>query len=169
MLAGELMFHFMLTMIITAIVAMFVLWRYRVAVLKGMSFASGETLAITPQPVARAAPAPVTAGDAATLAWERATHRRAILAWLLTVAIPAPLIAVAYLSSEPLSATTLVMTSAIVVGAAVPMIAVSLGWTWKRGLLFWLALLLAGAVLDRRGFDAPAPCSRCCAHSGSVS
>jgi hypothetical protein len=147
MLAGELMFHFMLTMIITAIVALFVLWRYRVAVLKGMSFASGEILSVAPQPVARAAPAPATAGDAATLAWERATHRRAILAWLLTVAVPAPLVAVAYLSSEPLSATHLAMTSAIVVGAAVPMIAVSLGWTWKRGLLFWLELLIAGAVL----------------------
>jgi hypothetical protein len=54
---------------------------------------------------------------------------------------------VAYLSDEPLSATHLVMTSAIVVGAAVPMIAVSLGWTWKRGLLFWLGLLMAGAGL----------------------
>ena len=147
MLAGELMFHFILTMVITAIVAMFVLWRYRAAVLKGMSFASGEILAITPHPVERVASAPATTGDAATLAWERATHRRAILAWLLSVAVPAPLIGVAYMSGEPFSATTFVMTCAIIVGAAVPMIAVSLGWTWKRGVLFWLELLLAGAAL----------------------
>lgn len=147
MLAGELMFHFMLTMIITAIVALFVLWRYRTAVLKGMSYASGEALAILPQPVARAAPASAAIGYAATLAWERATHRRAIFAWLLTVAVPAPLIAWAYLAGESSSATHFVMTASIVVCAAVPMIAVSLGWTWKRGLLFWLELLTAGAVL----------------------
>jgi hypothetical protein len=147
MLAGELMFHFILTMIVTAIVAIFVLWRYRAAVLKGMSFAAGETLAITPAPVASSA-SPAAADDiTATLAWERATHRRTISAWLLTVAIPAPLIAAAYLSGEQFSATTFVMIFAIVLGAAVPMIAVSLGWTWQRGLLFWLALLSAGAVL----------------------
>ena len=117
------------------------------AVLKGMSFASGERLAIAPHSVVRTDSGPVRAGDAATLAWERATHRRAICAWLLTVAAPAPLIAVAYVSDEQISVTLIVMTSAIVLGAAVPMIAVSLGWTWKRGVLFWLALLIGGAVL----------------------
>jgi hypothetical protein len=147
MLAPDLMFHFLLTVIITAMVAMFVLWRYRVAVLKGMSFASGESLAIAPHSGVRAASDPPSAGDAAALPWERTTHRRAIGAWLLTVAVPAPLIAVAYVSGEPISATTIVMTSAIILGAAVPMIAVSLGWTWKRGVLFWLALLIGGAVL----------------------
>jgi hypothetical protein len=54
---------------------------------------------------------------------------------------------VAYLAGEQFSATTFVMISAIVVGAAVPVIAVSLGWTWTRGVLFWLTLLIAGAVL----------------------
>jgi hypothetical protein len=147
MLAGELMFHFLLTLVITAIVALFVLWRYRVAVLKGMSFASGETLSITPPLTAPGAPGPAARSDASALAWERVTHRRAICAWLLTVAVPAPLIAVAYVSEEPISATHIVMISAIIVGAAVPMIAVSLGWSWTRGVMFWLALLIAGAVL----------------------
>jgi len=147
MLAAELMFHFLLTVIITAIVAMFVLWRYRAAVLKGMSFASAESLAVAPRRTTRADLPPATGGDTTTLAWERTMHRRAICAWLLTVAVPAPLIAVAYLAGGQISATTVVMTSAIVVGAAVPMIAVSLGWTWKRGVLFWLEVLLAGALL----------------------
>ncbi|HZN24656.1 MAG TPA: hypothetical protein VFB75_10545 [Burkholderiales bacterium] len=147
MLAGELMFHFLLTVIITAIVATFVLWRYRVVVLKGMSFASGEPVAITPRAMTHAPSAPAAAGDSAALAWERAMHRRAICAWLITVAVPAPLIAVAYLSGEQISAATIVMASGVILGAAVPVIAVSLGWTWKRGLLFWLELLAAGAVL----------------------
>jgi hypothetical protein len=145
MLAGELMFHFLLTVIITALVAAFVLWRYRVAVLKGMSTAIGTDIPVGTHawrsPVASSAE-----NDAALLAWERAVHRRAIGAWLLTVAVPAPLIAIAYLSGEQISAATFVMTCAIVLGAAVPMIAVSLGWTWKRGAVFWFYLLLAGAV-----------------------
>jgi hypothetical protein len=146
MLAGELMFHFLLTVIVTAIVAMFVLWRYRAAVLKGMRAASSETLAIAPALRAPGPSATAEANVAAALAWERATHRRVIAAWLLTVAVPAPLVAAAYLAGEPFSATTFVMICAILMSAAVPMIAVSLGWTWKRGVLFWLVLLSAGAV-----------------------
>jgi hypothetical protein len=139
------MFHFLLTVIITALVATFVLWRYRVAVLKGMSTAVGENIPIGAH--ARASvPASFPGSDTATIDWERAVQRRAIGAWLLSVSVPAPLIAVAYLSGEQISAATLVMTAAIVLGAAVPMIAVSLGWTWKRGAVFWLYLLLAGAV-----------------------
>ena len=145
MLAGELMFHFLLTVIITALVATFVLWRYRVAVLKGMSAAAGESIPIAAYAKALA-PASSPGTDIAPIVWERAVHRRAIAAWLLSVAVPAPLVAIAYLTGEQMSAAAVVMTSAIVLGAAVPMIAVSLGWTWKRGAIFWLYLLLVGAA-----------------------
>jgi len=144
-LASDLMFHFLLTVIITALVATFVLWRYRVAVLQGMSSAVGENVPIGTH-ARTSVPASSSGSDAAVLAWERAVHRRAIGAWLLSVAVPAPLIAFAYLTGEQISVATLVSTSAVVLGAAVPMIAVSLGWTWKRGALFWLYLLLAGAA-----------------------
>src|SRR5690348_13138852 len=117
MLAGELMFHFLLTVIITALVATFVLWRYRVAVLKGMSAAAGESIPIGAY-ARRPTPPPSRAIDTAPIVWERAVHRRAIAAWLLSVGVPAPLVAIAYLTGEQMSAATLVMTSAIVLGAA---------------------------------------------------
>jgi hypothetical protein len=146
MLGGELIFHFTQTIIITALVAMFVLWRYRAAVLSGMSTAPGEALAIGARASSRAAMSTPTASDqAAALAWERATHRRVVAAWLLSVAAPALLIAPAYLADQQIAFHRIVMVSSVMLGVAVPMIAVSLGWTWRRGALFWMALLIAGA------------------------
>jgi hypothetical protein len=56
---GELIFHFLNTVVLTALVASVVLWRYRVDVLAGMGSSSGQALGIpavvpartvTPQP-----------------------------------------------------------------------------------------------------------------------
>ncbi len=42
--SGELIYHFLNTIILTALVAAWVLWRYRVAVLKGMQARSGAVV-----------------------------------------------------------------------------------------------------------------------------
>ena len=74
--------RFLLTVIVTAIAATFVLWRYRVAVLHGMSVASNEAVAVARTP-SRSAATPDAARDgAAALGWERDTHWRVIAAWL---------------------------------------------------------------------------------------
>src|SRR4051812_40970221 len=123
------MFHFTMTVLITALVATFVIWRYRVAVLRGMSLASGEAVRPAARTTPRSAAAPAATGtELAALQWERQTHRRVIAAWLLTVAVPAPLIAAASMAGE-LLLRGVVMASCVIVGAAVPVIAVSLGWT----------------------------------------
>jgi hypothetical protein len=44
LLSGELSFHLFNTVILTAGVSIFVLWRYRCAVLKGMCSSSSEAL-----------------------------------------------------------------------------------------------------------------------------
>ena len=43
---GELIFHFLNTVVLTALVASGVLWRYRVDVLAGMGSSSGQALGI---------------------------------------------------------------------------------------------------------------------------
>ena len=44
--SGELVFHFLNVIVLTAFIAAWVLWRYRVAVLKGMQARSGEVIPV---------------------------------------------------------------------------------------------------------------------------
>lgn len=147
MLGGELMYHFIVTVIMTALVAMFVLWRYRVVVLAGMSSTKGQIL---PVPAA-SRPLPPQAKSVekeAARDWERAVHRRVIIAWLVSVSIAAPILALPYLASLdfPLSPAHLVLVIGVLLSAAVPMISVSLAWPFWRGLRFWSWMLVAGAI-----------------------
>ena len=63
---GELIFHFLNTVVLTALVASGVLWRYRVDVLAGMGSSSGQALGIPAVVPARTVmPQPPAAGAAA--------------------------------------------------------------------------------------------------------
>jgi hypothetical protein len=139
LLGAELKIHFAVTTIITALVAMFVLWRYRIAVVGGMRLRQSEAL---PVPALSFVPTTSMHDEAAALAWERATHQRVIVAWLLSVGVAGLLLAFAYAPADQRTSPThlLSFAGAGMLSAAVPMIAVSLGWSWKRGICFWLAL-----------------------------
>ena len=163
MIGAELMFHFGNVVILTAFVAAFVLWRYRVAVLHGMQAASGILLPVpamaamaspaTPQAAAR--PAEITTDETrspefrAASAWEKQARRRIRIAYLLSVGLPALALAVFYLkqSDMPLVPAWVVAVTSITMSAAVPMIAVSLATPFWRAFRQWLSLLLAGAAL----------------------
>ena len=143
---GELIFHFLNTVVLTALVAFFVLWRYRVGVLAGMGSSSGTSLALPSVPPARTV---ILSQQVDALAWERQARRRIALAISGSVAIPALALAVLQLhvSDLPLTPAHVLLIGGSLLIAAVPMVAVSLALNFRQAVLLALALLLAGAVL----------------------
>lgn len=148
MISGELAYAFFATVVMTALVAMFVLWRYRVAVLKSMNTADGPAL---PLPSAdRASPQPMRIPDQTSAEdWERAVHRRVILSWMISVGFAAPILAFVTLviGDMPLSPSHLVFVSCVSFSVAVPMIAVSLAWPFWRGVRFFLLVLVLSMIV----------------------
>ena len=137
---GELIFHFLNTVVLTALVASVVLWRYRVDVLAGMGSSSGQALSLPAVGPARTVmPQPAAAG----LAWEKQARRRIALAYLGSVAVPAVGLAVLQLHVGKLPQTPahVMLVGGSLLLAAVPMIAVSLA------LRFWQAVRLGLGVL----------------------
>jgi hypothetical protein len=140
---GELVFHFVNTIIITACVAAFVLWRYRASVLAGMRVRSSTELAFEAPleaPVRERAPA---VSD--LRAWERAAHRRIAAAALTAVGVSAVPLAVLWLhqSGEPITPLFVLVRAGGMLMAAVPIIAVNIALSWPRAL--WLAVRILAA------------------------
>jgi hypothetical protein len=153
-LSGKLMYFFLLTVTVTAIVSPLVIWRYGRAVLAGMQRAAGSA----PLPLASvpAGPAAITTAAtaapvaaAARLAWERGLRRRVVAAWLVAVAGAAlPLALLHNRASElPLTPAHVALPLAVMILVALPPIALSLGWTWLRGLRHALMLSFAAALV----------------------
>lgn len=142
-----LVWVFLNTVIVTALLAAFALWRYRKAVFVGMQRRTAAALPLPPGLTRERAAVDASALPRA-LAQERATHRKVIRTYLLSVAAGAFPLAWLYLEQSDLPTTPahIFMVTAILTCAAVPMIAVSLAWSWKRGLSFTLLFLLAGAA-----------------------
>src|SRR5512137_195831 len=149
MVGGELSYHLLNSAILTALVAMFVLWRYRVAVLEGMMRGDSVVLPL-PALSSRVDSLPADAA-AARLAWEKQLRRRTALAYLLTTLICGLPLALAYLhlSGKSVSPALVFMYALVYTFASAPMIAVSLALPPLRalaGLLLLTALLTALAV-----------------------
>lgn len=149
---GELSVHFTNSVLVTVIVALFVLWRYRRAILGGMM--QGDRLAL-PVPAANLIPPEGGAvGDLA--AYERSMRWRISAAWLLTTAICGLPMAIAYQWAGNFGfspAYSLGLTLCYMI-AALPMIAVSLalpplriiGGAVVMMLVFAVIFLLAGML-----------------------
>ena len=143
---GELIFHFLNTVVLTALVASGVLWRYRVDVLAGMGSSSGQALGIPAVVPARTVmPQPPAAG----LAWEKQARRRIALAYLGSVAVPALGLAVLQLhvGNLPRTPAHVMLVGGSLLLAAVPMIAVSLALRFRQAVGLGLGVLIACAVL----------------------
>jgi len=144
MLGGELSFHFLNVMLMTAIVAPLVLWRYRIAVLAGMRSAAGQTIALAPAlgPRPRTVdPGAVAVG--AKLAWEARVRRRVFVAVLGALIVPAGVLGVHDLLLDDIALTPakvwLVVATATLL--AVPMTGV------LAPLPFWRTVALGAATL----------------------
>ena len=127
---GELSVHFTNSVLVTVLVALFVLWRYRQAILGGMMLGDG---AVLPLPAAPAV-AEARHADGDLRAYERSMRWRIVAAWLSTTLVCSLPMSVAYLWAGDMGlspAQILAMTFCHAL-AAVPMIAVSLALTPLR-------------------------------------
>jgi hypothetical protein len=142
--SGELIYHFINVIIITSLIAPWVLWRYRVAVLKGMQARSGDVLA--PAGVNRTEAAPALEA-APVFAYLRRARRRIALAVLAAIAVPSLILTALYLllSDLPHSPAHVWLVASVFASAALPMIAVFLAIPFWRAAAGWLAAILACA------------------------
>lgn len=164
MLGAELMFHFGNVAILTALVALFVLWRYRVAVLHGMQMSSGAVVPVADSAITGSVADNVAIDNAsrsdeqpgrspalaAALSWETRAQRRLTLVYLLSVGIPALALSALYLAQSGMAILPAYYAAltCITLSAAVPMIAVSLATPFWRAVLYWFMLLLAGVTVS---------------------
>lgn len=141
---GELSVHFTNSVLVTVVVALFVLWRYRQAILGGML--QGDSLALPVPVVTLPASDGRVAGDLA--AYERSIRWRISSAWLLTTAICALPMAITYQWAGNFGfspAYSLGLTLCYMI-AALPMIAVSLALPPLRIVGGFVVMMLGFAV-----------------------
>lgn len=145
MSGGELQFHFFNIIVLTALVSVFVLWRYRSAVLRGMYARDGVALLIAPMREDRA-PSSISAVDAETVeGWERAARRRIMCAVQVAIVPPSLILAITYLglSETTITPLHLWLLCGVYAGGAVPIAGLILALPWRRALVWWLAYMLA--------------------------
>jgi hypothetical protein len=143
--SGELSVHFTNSVLVTVVVALFVLWRYRRAILVGMR--QGKSLALPLPAASQPALRSLVAGDLAGL--ERAMRWRISAAWLLTTFACGLPMAIAYqiASNFGFSPTYSLGLTMCYMVAALPMIAVSLALPPTRIILGLAAMLLGFAAI----------------------
>jgi hypothetical protein len=126
-LVGAFVFHLINCAILTIVVSLFVLWRYRVTVLRGMTHGDGEVLP-PPGPQLRDDDAAAGTGAAPMLLWEKRRQRDVALAYLLTTVICALPLALAESAAfeTPIHPSFVLKIVLIYALAGVPMIGVSL-------------------------------------------
>ena len=145
--SGELVFHFFNVIVLTALIAAWVLWRYRVAVLKGMQARSGEVMPVAESTRHENIAPGVEAGNVLRLVGR--VRRRIVIAVVAAISLPALVMAGLYLilSDLPRSPAHVWLVSSVFGSAAVPMIAVFLAIPFWRAMLLWLASIGACAMI----------------------
>ncbi len=143
---GYLIYHFMNTILLTALVAVAVLWRYRVGVLAGMRCVGGNALDLPAAAPARPArPMPVVD----PMFWEQRTRLRVGLALLASLTPPAIMLALVnqHGGAVPMTPRDVFYVVCIILVLAGPMATVALALPWRRALQVAIFLLVAGAAL----------------------
>jgi hypothetical protein len=152
-LSGELSSHLTSVIVLTAVIAPLVLWRYRRAVLAGML--ARPTAPVPLPPAVPRAPSPAAgaeAASAAALAWQRRLVRRvfaAVLAAAFVAALPLSALQL-QLNTLPLSPAHLYLKAAVLALLAVPVTAALCALPWRHAAalaLATIAALAAGGVL----------------------
>ena len=150
MLGGELSFQFLNVMLMTAIVAPIVLWRYRRAVLTGMQTAAGQTIALAPAlgPRPRVADAAAPTVDA-KLAWEARMRRRIFVAVVGALLVPAALLGAHHLvlNDTPVTPANLWLVAGAATLMAVPMVGVLAAMPFWRTVALGVATMAAFAAI----------------------
>jgi len=146
MQTGELIYHFINTIIVAGIVSAAVLWRYRVGVMTGMRLRGGVDLVSAVPRAPRDHGAPVA--RAGIQVWETRLRRRVVGAVFAVVAICSLPLGYAWFHGDgevPLPVQVVVRSAGYWL-ALVPISAMLLAYSWRRALRFSLLALLAGAA-----------------------
>ena len=145
--SGELVFHFLNVIVLTALIAAWVMWRYRAAVLKGMRARSGEVIAMAEGTRHETIPAAVTVETVRR--WMNRARRGIVMAVVAAVLLPALLMTGLYLilSDLPRSPAHVWLVGSVFGSAAVPMVAVFLAIPFWRALGIWFLSLGACSVI----------------------
>lgn len=139
--SGELIYHFLNVVVLTAMTAPWILWRYRLAVLKGMRASSDEVVPVAETADRENITAP--AGASEVLRWN-ARARRNISVALAAGIVPASLLMTGlYLmvSDYPRSPAHVWLISSVFASAAVPMAAAFLAIPFWRALANWCLII----------------------------
>src|SRR5687767_9094806 len=156
----DLTFHFLIVVAVTVLVSAIVMRRYAAAVRRDMAALSSTPFEVAPgPPVARLLPLTMVDVDEgcvtppaarAGILKERATRRTIVAAYLISTALCGGVISVVTLwaSETEVTASRFVALTGATMGAAVPMIAVSVAWSFWRALIVWTGLELAVASLS---------------------
>ena len=149
MFGGELIFRFLNVIVLTALVAPLVLWRYRRAVLAGMQAGIGTAMPLPPSLGPRRA-TETAIGAAAKLAWEARIRRRIFVAVVAAILPPALLLAAHYvvLNGLPLTPAHLSLFGGTAALMAVPMVGVLAAIPFRRTVLLGVATLVGFAAVS---------------------
>jgi len=165
MLGAELSLFVLNAVLLTAVVAPLVLWRYRRAVLSGMMARPGATLAPADVATRTQLPPAPPRDQPSALRWEARVHRRvfvAVLGVVFVCALPLALLFV-ILADLPRTPAHVYAKAGVLATLAVPMAAVLIALPLRRAAGRWLAALLtlaaAGVALSmlQRPFLGRAP------------
>ncbi|MFM1799696.1 MAG: hypothetical protein RLZZ117_1974 [Cyanobacteriota bacterium] len=149
--AADLHLHFVNSVILSAFVSLFVLWRYRLAVLRAMGEGEGAALALPPPEACR--PDGPRVEWPVFQRWEQAKEWRLALAWWLTTLTCGLPLAAGYglLSQSGFSLAQVFLLALCFSLVAIPMVRVSLAWPparlCKALLLFTLLVLLLALLV----------------------
>ena len=151
--------HFVTVIGITVLVSVIVLRRYAAGVREGMLSHGVVDLVEAPcPPLERTAPLVVVEADPATstapivrtaILRERVARRWVIAAYLLSTGACGMVVSAVIMSIDGIEITSsrMVALTGAMMGAGVPMIAVSVAWPFWRALLIWVVLEFAVALL----------------------
>lgn len=154
MSGGELVYHFINVVVMTALVAPLILWRYRRAVLAGMMDPGGAALplapVIAPAPERAVATAAAASSPAAALAWEARMRKRIFIA-VLAALLPSALLIAAHgllIDGLPFTPAHVFLGAGITCSMAVPIFAVLTATSFWPALRLWLITLFTLAAFD---------------------
>jgi hypothetical protein len=150
-LSGQLLYFFVLTLVVSLACAALVLWHYARRVRAGMRD-SGVPVPVppaarhTPTPT----PTPAAAGDPTPwLAFDRRFERRLLAAWVASALLAALPVAAVWIaaSDAPVTLSRTALLATVLAQLAWPVLALSRGWQWARTVQVAAAGMLASALL----------------------
>jgi hypothetical protein len=146
LVAAQLMYFYLLTILVTVFVSFVALWHYAGRVLAGMAQGGAGILPFPPH--AERGREATRGTSVAPLAWDGLFGRRLVVAWLLATFLAALPLACAYLVAHGRldNVTSVLAVASAMAMVAVPVLGLARGWHWLRGVAFAVALALGAAA-----------------------